>query len=156
MARRRKAQQREILSDAIYNSELVAHLVSHVMLSGKKSKAIGIVYGAMENLREKTSQDPMEVLMRAVDNVKPRVQVKSRRVGGATYQVPVEVSSERQMTLALRWIIQFSRQRKGVPMERALAQELLDAFNEQGNAVKRRADVYRMAQANRAFAHYRW
>ncbi len=156
MARRRKAQQREILSDALYNSELVAHLVSHVMFSGKKSKAIGIVYGAMENLREKTNQDPMEVLIRAIDNVKPRVQVKSRRVGGATYQVPVEVSTERQMTLALRWIIQFSRQRKGVPMERALAQELLDAFNEQGNAVKRRADVYRMAQANRAFAHYRW
>ncbi len=156
MARRRKAQQREILSDALYNSELVAHLVSHVMFSGKKSKAIGIVYGAMENLREKTNQDPMEVLIRAIDNVKPRVQVKSRRVGGATYQVPVEVSAERQMTLALRWIIQFSRQRKGVPMERALAQELLDAFNEQGNAVKRRADVYRMAQANRAFAHYRW
>lgn len=156
MARRRKAQQREILSDALYNSELVAHLVSHVMLNGKKSKAIAIVYGAMDNLREKTNQDPMEVLIRAIDNVKPRVQVKSRRVGGATYQVPVEVSPERQMTLALRWIIQFSRQRKGVSMERALAQELLDAFNEQGNAVKRRADVYRMAQANRAFAHYRW
>ncbi len=156
MARRRKAQRRETIPDALHNSELVAHLVSHVMISGKKSKAIGIVYGAMDHLREKTSQDPMEVLIRAIDNVKPRVEVKSRRVGGATYQVPVEVDGDRQLALALRWLIQFSRQRKGVPMQRALAMELLEAFNEQGNAVKRRSDVYKMAQANRAFAHYRW
>lgn len=156
MARRRKAQRREIIPDALHNSELVANLVSHVMLSGKKSKAIGIVYGAMDNIREKTEQDPLEVLIRAIDNIKPRVEVKSRRVGGATYQVPVEVSPDRQMALAMRWLIQFSRQRKGVALRRALAMELLDAYNEQGNAIKRRADVYKMAQANRAFAHYRW
>jgi small subunit ribosomal protein S7 len=132
-------------------------LVNHIMVAGKKSVAEKIVYGALDRLKEKMDgEDPLEVLIRAVNNVKPRVEVKSRRVGGATYQVPIEVSSVRQRALALRWIIQFAQGRKGTPMGKALATELMDAFNNQGNAIKKKDDTHKMAQANKAFAHYRW
>jgi small subunit ribosomal protein S7 len=110
----------------------------------------------LDQVKEQTKEDPLEVLMRAVDNIKPRVEVKSRRVGGATYQVPVEVSADRQLSLALRWLIQYSATRKGLPMRKALTLEILDAFKNQGNAIKKRDDVHKMAQANKAFAHYKW
>ena len=156
MSRRHKAEHRPVISDARYNSDLLAHVINHVMRSGKKSVAQGIVYGALDTISEKTGQDPLEVLSKAIDNVKPRVEVKSRRVGGATYQVPVEVSRKRQLALAMRWLLQYSKARKGMPMKQALALELIDAFNEHGSAVKKRDDTHKMAQANRAFAHYRW
>ncbi len=142
--------------DPKHDNKLVAHLINSLMKCGKKSVAESIVYGALGRIKEKTETDPIEVLMRAVDNVKPRVEVKSRRVGGATYQVPVEVSSSRQRALGLRWIIQFASARKGMPMEQSIALELLDAFNNQGNAIKKKEDTHKMAQANKAFAHYRW
>ena len=157
MARRHKAQRRPVSSDAIYNSELIAHFINQIMVDGKKSTAEKVVYGALDVIQQKSGvEDPTEVLFRAIDNVKPRVEVKSRRVGGATYQVPVEVSRNRQLALALRWIIQYSRARKGVPMKVALGTELLDAANNQGSSVKKREDTHKMAQANKAFAHYRW
>ena len=156
MARRHRAERRTLASDPKCNSELIAHLINHVMRGGKKSRSEEVVYGALDHIKEKMSQDPLEVLIRAIDNVKPRVEVKSRRVGGVTYQVPVEVDSSRQLGLALRWIIQYSKARKGVPMRRAMALEIMDAFNEQGNTIKKRDDVHKMAQANKAFAHYRW
>jgi small subunit ribosomal protein S7 len=126
------------------------------MSSGKKSTAEKIVYGALSQIEEQTQNDPLEFVEQALDNVRPRLEVKSRRVGGATYQVPIEVSDDRQVTLALRWIIQYSRARKGVPMAQALAGELMDAYKNTGASVKKREDTFKMAQANRAFAHYRW
>lgn len=156
MGRRHRAEKRGLVPDSKFNSELVARLINHVMRVGKKSVSIRIVYGALEHVKEKMNSDPLEVLIRGISNVKPRVEVKSRRVGGATYQVPVEVNPERQMALALRWIIQFALARKGVPMQRALALEIMDAYSEQGNAIKKRDDTHKMAQANKAFAHYRW
>lgn len=126
------------------------------MRRGKKSVAEGIVYGALDEVGEKTGEDPLSVLGQAIDNVKPRVEVKSRRVGGATYQVPIEMSRDRQMALALRWLIQYSQGRRGLPMRVALARELVDAFKGEGDAVKKKDDTHKMAQANRAFAHYRW
>ena len=154
--RRHSADIRPVKKDAKYGSELVTRMVNRVMRQGKKSIAEGIVYSALDQLAEATSEDPVEVMTRAVENVKPRVEVKSRRVGGATYQVPIEVSKDRQFAMALRWIIQFANGRKGMSMRRALALELLDAYRNEGNAVKRRDDTHKMAQANRAFAHYRW
>jgi len=156
MARRRSAVKRIVAPDPKHNSELVARLINYVMRGGKKSTAENIIYGALEEIGQKTSGDPLEVLVKAVDNIKPRVEVKSRRVGGATYQVPVEINRDRQLALALRWLVQYSKDRRGVPMERAMAMELLDAHKNQGNAVKRREDTHRMAQANKAFAHYAW
>jgi len=156
MARRRKAEKRTITPDPKYNSELVARVINYIMCSGKKSVAEGIVYGAMDQITEKTGHDPMEVLVKAVDNIKPRVEVKSRRVGGATYQVPIEISRDRQLALALRWLVQFSSGRKGMPMEKAVAMELLDAFGNQGSCIRKRDDTHKMAQANKAFAHYAW
>jgi len=157
MGRRRRAERRAVVPDPKYNSQLVGRLVSHILKVGKKSVAVKITYDALEQIKEKMKDsDPLEVLIRAVDNVKPRVEVKSRRVGGATYQVPVEVSSDRQAALALRWLIQYAIARKGVPMRRALALEIMDAYAEQGNAIKKRDDTHKMAQANKAFAHYRW
>ncbi len=156
MARRRKAQKREVKLDPRHQSELVAHLTSMVMRRGKRSTAERIVYQALDLLGEKTGENPLEVFERALDNVKPRLEVKSRRVGGATYQVPLEVSGKRQMTLAMRWVVQYSKTRKGSTMDRALGLELLDAFQNQGASIKKRDDVHKMAQANKAFAHYRW
>lgn len=156
MARRRRAEKREITPDLIYNSPLVGRLIKGIMRCGKQSTAAAIIYDVLGQIKDQTKEDPLEALMRAVDNIKPKVEVKSRRVGGATYQVPVEVSSDRQLSLALRWLIQYSSTRKGVPMRRALALEILDAFKNQGNAVKKRDDTHKMAQANKAFAHYKW
>jgi small subunit ribosomal protein S7 len=135
---------------------LVSKTINYIMRRGKKSVAEHIVYGALDTIREKMQEDPLEVLVKAVDNIKPRVEVRSRRVGGSTYQVPVEVSRQRQLALALRWLIQFSKGRKGMPMGRALAAELMDAYKNQGNAIRKREDTHRMAQANKAFAHYAW
>jgi len=156
MARRHRAEKRAIIPDPRYNSELVAKIINCVMRNGKKSIAEKIVYGALEEIGKKTEQDPLEVLVRAMDNMKPRVEVKSRRVGGATYQVPVEIDRERQMALTLRWLVQYSMARKGTGMSGAMAAEILDGLKNQGNVVKKRDDTHKMAQANKAFAHYAW
>ena len=154
--RRRKAEQHEFAPDARYGSDLVTHLVNIIMSRGKKSTAQRTVYGALDQIKELTSEDPIAVYKTALENVKPKVEVKSRRVGGATYQVPVEVVPSRQTSLALRWIVDYSRGRKGASMQRALASEIVDAYKNQGNAVKKRDDTHKMAAANKAFAHYRW
>ena len=156
MARRRRAEKRQVIEDPRYNSVLVSRAINMVMRRGKKSAAEKVIYGALDHLKTNTNQDPVEVFTQAIDNVKPRLEVKSRRVGGATYQVPMEVSAVRQTSLALRWIIQFSKNRKGVAMGEAMANELLDAYNGSGAAIKKRDDTHKMAQANKAFAHYRW
>lgn len=155
--RRRRAEKRQPIPDVQYNSELVARMINTVMQCGKKSVSQRIVYGALDIVRERRKdRDPLEVFLQAIENAKPRVEVKSRRVGGATYQVPVEIDPERQVALAMRWIRDFARNRKGVAMREALAAELLDAYNDTGNTVKKRDDTHKMAAANRAFAHYRW
>jgi len=156
MARRRRAEKRESVADPKFNSELIARVVSYVMRSGKKSTAERIVYGAVEEIRSKMTEDPIEVVIKSIENIKPKVEVRSRRVGGATYQVPVEISRDRQLALALRWLVSFSQARRGVPMKRALALELMEAFKNQGNAVKKKDETHKMAQANKAFAHYAW
>lgn len=156
MARRRGADKRERELDPMYDSELIARLINYIMRCGKKSVAQQIVYGAIREIGKKIDDDPVVVLTKGIDNVKPRVEVRSRRVGGSTYQVPVEVNRERQFALALRWIVQLSATRKGMPMEQALANELMEAYRNQGNAVRKREDTHRMAQANKAFAHYAW
>jgi small subunit ribosomal protein S7 len=136
---------------------MVARLVNMLMRWGQKSVAQKIVYGALDELSQKNqATDPLDVLQRAVDNAKPRLEVKPRRVGGATYQVPLEVTSDRQASLALRWLVKFANGRKGVPMRKALANEIMDAYQGQGSAIRRRDEVHRMAQANKAFAHFRW
>ncbi len=156
MARRRRAEPRAQTPDLKYDNKLVARLINGVMVKGKKSVAESIVYGTLDIIKDQSKEDPLEVLMRAIDNIKPKVEVRSRRVGGMTYQVPVEVGSERQLALALRWLLQFARMRKAVSMKRALALELLDAFKNEGNAIRKKDDTHKMAQANRAFAHYKW
>jgi small subunit ribosomal protein S7 len=154
--RRRRADKRELIPDVRYNSELVTKLINTLLKGGKKSTAQAIVYGAMDQVRVKTKADPLEALMQALDNVKPVLEVKSRRVGGANYQVPVEIAPNRQVGIALRWIVTFAQGRKGRPMLEALAGEIIDAYNNTGSAVKKREDTHKMAQANKAFAHYRW
>ena len=154
--RRRSAVKREVVPDTRFNSDDIARLISTIMQCGKRSVAERVVYGALDEISAKTGEDPVKVFGEALENIKPRLEVKSRRVGGATYQVPLEVSPERQVSLALRWIVQYSKARKGVPMAKALAMELLDAQKGQGNSVKKRDDTHKMAQANKAFAHYRW
>jgi small subunit ribosomal protein S7 len=156
MPRKGPAPRRPLVNDPVYGSQLVTQLVNKVLLKGKKSLAERIVYGALEQARDKTGTDPVITLKRALDNVKPALEVKSRRVGGATYQVPVEVPANRSTTLALRWLVSFSRQRREKTMIERLANEILDASNGLGAAVKRREDTHKMAEANRAFAHYRW
>jgi len=159
MSRRAQAPKRVILPDPKHGSELLAKFINMVMLSGKKSVAEGIVYGALERISERGNQSEeqsVDVLERALDNVKPVVEVKSRRVGGATYQVPVEVRPQRRQTLAMRWLIEASRARSEKSMAQRLANELMDAADNRGAAVKKREDTHRMAEANRAFAHYRW
>lgn len=151
-----KAHFRPLLPDGKYGSLLVTKLVNRVMLDGKKSLATSIVYDAMEFLSEKTESEPLVALEVAVNNVKPPVEVRSRRVGGATYQVPVEVRPERQLALSLRWIVDFARKRREHSMEEKLGKELLDAFNNSGSSIKKRTDTLKMAEANRAFAHYKW
>ncbi len=154
--RRRKAVRRQLVPDVKYNSELVAYLINTVMKRGKKSVAQAIVYNAFEAVEKKTKQDPLEVFLTALENCKPQVEVKSRRVGGANYQVPVEVASDRQVSVALRWIVSSARGRSGKTMSAALTGELLDAFKNTGSVVKKKEETHRMAAANKAFAHYRW
>lgn len=156
MSRRRKAEDRTLTPDPKYNSELVARVINYVMTRGKKAVAERIVYGALDHIKQKMTEDPLEVMVRAIDNMKPRVEVKSRRVGGSTYQVPTEISRERQLALALRWLVQYAGGRRGVPMGRAMAIEIMDAYRNEGNVVKKREDTHKMAQANKAFAHYAW
>ncbi|MDR2280140.1 MAG: 30S ribosomal protein S7 [Gordonia sp. (in: high G+C Gram-positive bacteria)] len=156
MPRKGPAPKRPLINDPVYGSPLVTQLVNKILLDGKKSTAERIVYEALEQAREKTGTDPVVTLKRALDNVKPTLEVKSRRVGGATYQVPIEVKPNRANTLALRWLVTFSRQRREKTMVERLANELLDASNGLGASVKRREDTHKMAEANRAFAHYRW
>jgi small subunit ribosomal protein S7 len=146
-----------LVDDARFHSPLVTRLVSTVMSGGKKTVAERIVYDAFDRIVEKNpNSNPLEILQRAVDNVKPRLEVKARRVGGATYQVPLEVPSDRQLGLAVRWLVDFADARKGTPMRDALAAEIMDAYQGQGNAIRKRDDVHKMAQANKAFAHFRW
>jgi small subunit ribosomal protein S7 len=156
MPRKGPAPKRPLINDPVYGSPLVTQLVNKILLDGKKSTAERIVYQALEQAREKTGTDPVVTLKRALDNVKPALEVRSRRVGGATYQVPVEVRPGRSTTLALRWLVTFSRARREKTMVERLANELLDASNCLGAAVKRREDTHKMAEANKAFAHYRW
>ncbi|MFM9001742.1 MAG: 30S ribosomal protein S7 [Opitutia bacterium] len=157
MSRRRKAAKRAHLPDARYGSPLVSQLINIVMKSGKKSVAQAIVYGAIEKVSEKLMKgNPVELLLGALENCRPKLEVKSRRVGGATSQVPVEVSHERQNSIALRWVVAAAAGRKGSPMSEALAAEVVDAYNNTGNVVKKREETHKMAQANRAFAHLRW
>jgi small subunit ribosomal protein S7 len=157
MSRRRRVIHKEVKTDARYASPLVARLISTVMKQGKKTVAENIVYTAIEKSREGSDTvDPLETLNKAIENVKPRLEVKSRRVGGSTYQVPMEVPANRQVALALRWLVNFANNRRGIPMEQALTQELKDAAAGQGHAIKKRDDMHKMAQANRAFAHFRW
>lgn len=156
MPRKGPAPRRPVMVDPVYSSPLVTQLVNKTLLSGKRSISQRIVYGALEGVREKTGNDPVVTLKRALDNVKPAIEVKSRRVGGATYQVPVEVRAQRSTTLALRWIIHFARARREKTMTERLSAEIVDASNGLGASVKRREDTHRMAEANKAFAHYRW
>ena len=157
MARRRRVYHKPDRRDPKFDSELIGHLISMVMKDGKRSLAERVVYSAIDKANEGTdTTDPLEVVTRAIENSKPRVEVKSRRVGGATYQVPLEVAASRSEALAMRWIIGFARGRKGTPMHVALANEIKDAANNTGGAVRKRDDVHKMAQANRAFAHFRW
>lgn len=149
--------RREVTEDPKFNSALVSRLINMVMLSGKKSLAQRIVYGTFDAIAEKNpNSNPLEILQRAVDNAKPRLEVKARRVGGATYQVPIEAAPERQLSLALRWLVGFADSRKGQPLKDALAAEIMDAYQGQGSAIRKRDEVHKMAQANKAFAHFRW
>ena len=157
MPRKGPAPRRPLVVDPVYNSPLVTQLVNKILLSGKRSVAERIVYGALEGTRDKTGgTDPVVTLKRALDNVKPAIEVKSRRVGGATYQVPIEVKPGRSTTLALRWLVNYSRLRRETTMTERLTNELLDASNGLGASVKRREDTHKMAESNKAFAHYRW
>jgi small subunit ribosomal protein S7 len=154
--RRRKAPVREVMADPIYNSKLVTKFINAVMLDGKKSVAQKIMYGAIANLDTRGEDKGIELFEQAIENVKPLLEVKSRRVGGATYQVPVEVRSVRRQTLALRWIVDMARKRNERTMDERLANELFEAANERGNSFKKKEDMHKMAEANKAFAHYRW
>jgi len=154
--RRAPAEVRKLEPDPVYRSVLVTQLVNKVLWRGKKGAARRIVYGSMDIVEQRTGSDPMTVLKRAVDNIRPTVEVRSRRVGGSSYQVPVEVGPRRAQTLAVRWLVEFARKRKEPTMAMRLANEILDAANRTGAAVKRREDVHKMAESNKAFAHYRW
>jgi small subunit ribosomal protein S7 len=156
MPRRREVPKRELLPDPVYQSPLVTKFINCMMLAGKKSVTERTFYGAMDSIRERTEDDPLKIFRRAVDNVKPAVEVKSRRVGGSNYQVPVEVRNERSTALALRWLIGYSRARPENSMRERLANELMDAAASRGGAFKKKDDTHRMAEANKAFAHYRW
>ena len=154
--RRRRAPKREISPDPKYNSKLVTKFINVIMLEGKKSKAESIVYKCLDTLGEKIGKKPLEVFEKAINNVRPILEVKARRVGGATYQVPIEVTESRGIALAFRWIRDFARGRSGKPMQEKLAAEIMDAYNGTGPAVKKKEDTHKMAEANKAFSHYRW
>lgn len=154
--RRRRAQKREVLGDPIYNDKVVTKFINKMMLDGKKSVVEKIMYAALHKIEKKTNEKGIEIFQKALENVKPLVEVRSRRVGGATYQVPVEVRVERQQSLSIRWILESTRKRNERTMIDRLANELIDAANEKGSAFKKKEDVHKMAEANKAFAHYRW
>ena len=156
MPRRAAAVRREVMPDAVYNNRLVTQLINKVLLDGKKSIAERIVYGAFDLIEQQTGTDPLSVFKKAMDNVRPTLEVRPKRVGGATYQVPVEVNSRRSTTLAIRWIVGFSRKRREKTMTERLAGEIMDAANGTGSSVKKREDLFKMAESNRAFSHYRW
>jgi|SRR5215475_3065888 small subunit ribosomal protein S7 len=156
MPRRREVPKRRILPDPKYKDKLISKFTNTIMLSGKKAVAEGILYGALDVIQERYKEDPLEVFRKALDNVKPKLEVKSRRVGGATYQVPVEVRPERRVALAMRWLVTYARDRGEKTMRERLAGELRDAAEGRGNAVKKKDDTHKMAEANKAFAHYRW
>ncbi|MBW1844946.1 MAG: 30S ribosomal protein S7 [Deltaproteobacteria bacterium] len=156
MPRRREVPKRKILPDPKYSDRMVGRFTNVIMRDGKKSTAEHIVYGAFEVIEKKTRNDPLAMFRRALDNIRPRVEVKSRRVGGATYQVPIEVRPERANSLAMRWLSSYARSRAGKSMHEKLADEIIDAANERGESVKKREDTHRMAEANKAFSHYRW
>ena len=154
--RKRRATKRDVLADTIYNSKVVTKLVNHIMKDGKKGTAQNIIYDAFDIIKEKTGEDAMVVFNKAMDNIKPALEVKSRRVGGANYQVPVEVKPDRAQALAFRWLAQYARLRNGHSMAENLANEIIDASNGTGASVKKKDDTHKMAEANKAFAHYRW
>ena len=154
--RKKRAVKRDVLADPIYNSKLVTKLINSLMIDGKKGQAQTILYKAFDIVKEKTGEDPMTVFEKAMENIKPALEVKSRRVGGANYQVPIEVKADRSQALGLRWLVQYSRLRSGHSMSEKLANEIIDASNGVGGSVKKREDTHRMAEANKAFAHYRW
>ncbi len=156
MPRRRMVREKRVYKDPKYNDSLVGKCINNIMERGKKSLAERILYGAFDIIKEKTNKNPLEVFHKAVKNLRPQVEVKSRRVGGSTYQVPVEVRPERQISLALRWLVNYAKLRGERTMKEKLAGEILDAFNNRGNAIKKKEDTHRMAEANKAFAHYRW
>ena len=156
MPRRGKVAKRDVLPDPLYNSKLVTRLINNVMVDGKRGVAQKIVYGAFDIIREKSGKEPLEVFEQAMENIMPQLEVKARRVGGATYQVPIEVRPDRRQTLGLRWLTAYSRSRSERTMRERLAAEILDAVNGNGGAAKKRDDTHKMAEANRAFAHYRW
>ncbi len=156
MPRRGEVPKRKVIADPKFKDRLVAKMMNAIMLSGEKSLAEGIVYGAFDIIQERQKEDPLEVFKKALDNVKPKVEVKSRRVGGATYQVPVEVRPERRVSLAMRWLVAYSRSRGEKSMRERLANEIAEAAQGRGNAVKKKEDTHKMADANKAFAHYRW
>ena len=156
MPRRREVAKREVIPDPKYHSQLVAKFVNCILHGGKKSTAERIMYKSFDILSDKTQSDPLKVLKKALENVKPSLEVKSRRVGGSTYQVPIEVKPERRQALAIRWLLEFSRSRTETSMEERLAAEIIDAANNRGNAVKKKENTHKMAEANKAFAHYRW
>jgi len=156
MPRRAAAQRREVVPDPVYHHRLVTQLINKVMLDGKKSIAERIVYDAFDDVAEKTGGDALAAFKKAMDNVRPQIEVKPKRVGGATYQVPIEVPARRSTALAIRWIVEYARARKEKTMTQRLAGEILDASNSTGSSVKKREDLYKMAEANRAFSHYRW
>ena len=156
MSRKAKTPVRDVLADPIFNSKTITKLINTIMLDGKKSVAETILYNAFDLIKEKTKKEPLEVFNLAIENISPQLEVRSRRVGGSNYQVPVEVSSKRKQTLALRWLIQYARLRNEKTMEEKLANEIIDASNKMGGAVKKREDTHKMAESNKAFAHFRW
>lgn len=156
MPRKKINKKKEVFYDPVYNSSLIAKLINNVMLDGKKNTAQGIVYGAMDVVKEKLKEDPLKVVLKAIENVRPHIETRSRRVGGATYQVPMDVRRERSYSLGLRWLVTYARERGGKSFQDKLVGELMDAYGNKGGAIKKRETVHKMADSNRAFAHYRW
>jgi len=156
MPRKKIKKKKEVFYDPVYNSSLVSKLINNVMLDGKKATAQKIVYDAMDVAKERLKEDPLKIVLKAIDNVRPLIETRSRRVGGATYQVPMDVRKERSYALGLRWIVQYARERGGKSFEEKLVGEILDAYNNKGGSIKKRETVHKMAESNRAFAHYKW
>lgn len=154
--RRRRATKREISPDPKYSNIMVTKIINNMMKWGQKSVAEKIFYQALDRVKEKINEDPLKIFFKAIDNIKPTLELRARRVGGATYQIPVEVESDRRVSLAIKWIVQYAREKKGKPMAQRLASEIIDAYNNTGSAVKKKIDTHKMAEANRAFAHFRW